>query len=153
MEFQNVNVKIILILLYLCPENKNLLSDIFFFSVLPFILQVGIVQNALYLIEVLLLNVKNIVSQYFVKSENFCSQLLFIFLCLCRKLKMFSQNCFKLHCFQFCSPPFFRLKSTYEHSPGNSVSRNEIYSDYLTTCTKTGRKDIVNANVFAEFVK
>ncbi|XP_035217278.1 AT-rich interactive domain-containing protein 2-like isoform X2 [Stegodyphus dumicola] len=45
------------------------------------------------------------------------------------------------------------LKSTYEASAGSSMSRNEIYAEYVSYCSKAGRKGVVNANVFANCVK
>ncbi|KAG8198532.1 hypothetical protein JTE90_026435 [Oedothorax gibbosus] len=45
------------------------------------------------------------------------------------------------------------LKSTYEAASGMMVSRNEIYAEYVSFCGKSGRKAVVNANVFAGIVK
>ncbi|GFU27108.1 hypothetical protein NPIL_575101 [Nephila pilipes] len=45
------------------------------------------------------------------------------------------------------------LKSTYEIASGCMVPRNEIYAEYVSFCGKTGRKGVVNANVFASSVK
>lgn len=45
------------------------------------------------------------------------------------------------------------LKSTYEASSGYSVPRNEIYAEYVSFCSKAGRKGVVNANIFASCVK
>ncbi|XP_054721643.1 LOW QUALITY PROTEIN: AT-rich interactive domain-containing protein 2-like [Uloborus diversus] len=45
------------------------------------------------------------------------------------------------------------LKSAYEVSAGSTISRNDIYADYVSYCAKSGRKGVVNANIFASCVK
>lgn len=41
----------------------------------------------------------------------------------------------------------------YEISSGYSLPRNEMYADYVSYCSKAGRKGVVNASVFAGCVK
>lgn len=45
------------------------------------------------------------------------------------------------------------LRATYELCHGYSVSRNDIYADYVTHCSKAGRKAVINANSFANCVR
>lgn len=45
------------------------------------------------------------------------------------------------------------LKTTYEVVAGSTVSRNDLYADYVSHCTKSGKRGVVNANVFANCVK
>ncbi|XP_067137340.1 AT-rich interactive domain-containing protein 2 isoform X1 [Centruroides vittatus] len=45
------------------------------------------------------------------------------------------------------------LRATYELCHGYSISRNDIYADYVTHCSKAGRKAVINANSFANCVR
>lgn len=45
------------------------------------------------------------------------------------------------------------LQGTYEHSPGNSVSRIDIYADYLSSCSRLARVGILNATAFNRIIK
>lgn len=46
-----------------------------------------------------------------------------------------------------------RLQGTYEASPGSSVSRIDIYADYLSSCSKLARVGILNATAFNRIIK
>ncbi|XP_015928872.1 AT-rich interactive domain-containing protein 2 isoform X1 [Parasteatoda tepidariorum] len=45
------------------------------------------------------------------------------------------------------------LKATFEPTLGCVIPRNEMYVEYVGHCTKTGCKNVVNANVFAGYLK
>ena len=46
-----------------------------------------------------------------------------------------------------------RLQGTYETSPGSSVSRIDIYADYLSSCSRLARVGILNATAFNRIIK
>ncbi|KAM7313338.1 AT-rich interactive domain-containing protein 2 [Ixodes scapularis] len=46
------------------------------------------------------------------------------------------------------------VRAMYEPAPpGCSVARNDIYAEYVTFCSKAGRKSVISASVFANCVK
>ncbi|KAK8775610.1 hypothetical protein V5799_031045, partial [Amblyomma americanum] len=46
------------------------------------------------------------------------------------------------------------VRAMYEPAPtGCSVARNDIYSEYVTFCSKAGRKSVISASTFANCVK
>lgn len=46
-----------------------------------------------------------------------------------------------------------RLNAHFEPHSEGSVSRSEVYSEYLTTCSKMGRSNILNANGFLKCLR
>ena len=50
-------------------------------------------------------------------------------------------------------PNFFRLNAYYECVPGSVAVKNEVYAEYLATCSRYAIKNALNSTGFSDCIK